>query len=106
MLHPAPICLPLPRPQLRTSTWLLYACLSLGLLGASGMAGSAGRKQSMQTHSSTASGPEMKKKGSVKIKHQRSPSEESTSERERRLYRECRGRPNAGACLGYAHGRP
>jgi hypothetical protein len=29
-------------------------------------------------------------------------SAESTSERDRRLYRECKGRPNAGACLGYA----
>ena len=29
-------------------------------------------------------------------------NEESTSKRERRLKRECRGRPNAGACLGFA----
>lgn len=29
-------------------------------------------------------------------------SEESTAERDRRLYRECQGRPNAGACAGYA----
>lgn len=29
-------------------------------------------------------------------------SAETVSERERRLYRECRGRPNAGACEGYA----
>ncbi len=29
-------------------------------------------------------------------------SEETVSERERRLYRECQGRPNAGACAGYA----
>lgn len=27
---------------------------------------------------------------------------ETVSERERRLYRECQGRPNAGACEGYA----
>lgn len=30
------------------------------------------------------------------------PSGESVKARERRLLRECRGRPNAGACLGYA----
>lgn len=42
-----------------------------------------------------------KKKGSLKIKHQRSPSEETVAERARRLKRECRGAPNAGACLGY-----
>lgn len=30
-------------------------------------------------------------------------SAESTRERERRLTRECKGRPNAGACEGYTH---
>ncbi len=29
-------------------------------------------------------------------------SHESARERERRLLRECKGRPNAGACAGYA----
>lgn len=29
-------------------------------------------------------------------------SEESPAERDRRLTRECKGRPNAGACMGYA----
>lgn len=29
-------------------------------------------------------------------------SGETTAERDRRLLRECKGRPNAGACLGYA----
>ena len=31
-----------------------------------------------------------------------SGSEESRADRDRRLSRECRGRANAGACLGYA----
>lgn len=39
--------------------------------------------------------------GSSSAKVQRSSSEESRAERERRLTRECRGRHNAGACLGY-----
>lgn len=30
------------------------------------------------------------------------PSEEGTTQREKRMRRECKGRPNAGACLGYA----
>ncbi len=30
-------------------------------------------------------------------------SAESKAERDKRLMRECRGRPNAGACEGYAH---
>jgi hypothetical protein len=46
----------------------------------------------------TASEPAKKK---VKVKYQRSASEETTAERDRRLYRECQGLPNAGACLGY-----
>ena len=33
---------------------------------------------------------------------ERTPSGETVENRERRLTRECRGRPNAGACLGYA----
>jgi hypothetical protein len=32
----------------------------------------------------------------------RTPSGETVAERERRLTRECKGRPNAGACLGFA----
>lgn len=32
-----------------------------------------------------------------------SGSAESPQVRERRLLRECKGRPNAGACLGYAN---
>lgn len=40
-----------------------------------------------------------KKKTSAK--HQSSPSEETPAERDRRLFRECKGMPNAGACRGY-----
>jgi len=41
-----------------------------------------------------------------RILHLPSPSEESQAQRDRRLTRECRGLPNAGACLGYAAARP
>jgi hypothetical protein len=44
-----------------------------------------------------------KKKRHSKPKIERSASDESAAERDRRLARECRGRPNAGACLGYAY---
>jgi hypothetical protein len=37
-----------------------------------------------------------------KVTFHKAPSEESPAERARRLTRECKGRPNAGACLGYA----
>lgn len=46
-----------------------------------------------------ASQETVKKKTSVK--HQRSGSEESAAERDRRLFRECKGLHNAGACRGY-----
>lgn len=38
----------------------------------------------------------------TKTRYIKSPSEETRAERERRLKRECKGRPNAGACLGFA----
>lgn len=40
------------------------------------------------------------RKPSTKIKFEKDSSE-TTAERDRRLMRECHGRPNAGACLGY-----
>jgi hypothetical protein len=43
------------------------------------------------------------KPAAVKIKKgQPTGSGETRAERDRRLTRECKGRPNAGACLGYA----
>ncbi|MOA20965.1 hypothetical protein D3C78_1414400 [compost metagenome] len=37
-----------------------------------------------------------------KARHQAQGSAETPAQRDKRLLRECRGRPNAGACLGYA----
>lgn len=42
-----------------------------------------------------------KKKKTGTVKYDKG-STETTAERDRRLKRECKGRPNAGACLGYA----
>lgn len=84
---------------------LLCACIAACLLCAAPPTHAA-RKKTDQTTNATKPKTPSQKKGSTTTKHYRSPSEESTSERDRRLYRECRGRPNAGACLGYAHGRP
>ncbi len=56
--------------------------------------GSGGTKDS--TNSSAA-----KKKGVSKVTYQRSSSEESRAERDQRMYRECKGMHNAGACRGY-----
>lgn len=76
---------------------LLCACMATALLAAPDTAHAARKKKTDDTATSQTA----KKSGTVKIKHQRSSSEESTGERDRRLYRECKGRPNAGACLGY-----
>lgn len=87
-------------PQALYRTWgttILCTCMALSMLVISDSAQAARKTKSTET---VASAP-TKKKGSVKVKHQRSASEESTAERDRRLYRECKGLPNAGACLGY-----
>ena len=39
--------------------------------------------------------------GVNRIKLDKGGSGETVKERDRRLQRECRGRPNAGACLGF-----
>lgn len=49
-----------------------------------------------------SSGVSAVKTPKAKRSRSRSGSEESTAERDRRLSRECKGLPNAGACLGYA----
>lgn len=57
-----------------------------------------------QSHTNSTTPPEStpgKTKKPIKVKQQKSSSEESRSERDRRLYRECKGLPNAGACKGY-----
>ena len=53
------------------------------------------KTQKASTHQTSAS------KGAGKTTYRPSPSEESRAERERRLFRECRGMPNAGACRGF-----
>jgi len=42
-----------------------------------------------------------KRKPPSKVTFHKAPSEESAQEREKRLKRECRGRPNAGMCAGF-----
>lgn len=68
----------------------LATCLSATLLALS------------VTLSATAADPATPKKKPARVSFVKSESSETASERERRLRRECRGRPDAGACLGYA----
>jgi hypothetical protein len=49
---------------------------------------------------SSATAPAAKPRGAMP-KFIPSASQESTRDRERRLLRECKGRPNAGACSGF-----
>jgi hypothetical protein len=42
------------------------------------------------------------RKPAGKVTFHKAPSEESAAARDKRLKRECKGRPNAGACLGHA----
>lgn len=49
-----------------------------------------------------AEGQKKAARAAPRVKVQEAPSHESPTQRDRRLERECKGRPNAGACLGYA----
>lgn len=72
--------------------------LSIGLLAALlALAGAAQSAQSGKTAATPATG--QRAAGSVRFID--APSGETAAAREKRLRRECRGRPNAGACLGY-----
>ncbi|WP_245616749.1 hypothetical protein [Comamonas granuli] len=93
--HTPPPSRTVPRASVSMAARLLAAVLALGLLGAPG----AALAKRAQGSSAAAEAP--RKKGVSKITYQRSPSEESPAQRDRRLKRECKGMHNAGACLGY-----
>ncbi len=48
-----------------------------------------------------AAGADGQRKPPAKVTFHKAPSEESPQAREKRLKRECKGRPNAGMCAGY-----
>ena len=83
-----------PSPAIRHA--LLAASIALGLIAAP----SAALAKRTSDKPATANAP-AKKKGVNKVTYQRSSSEETTAERDRRMYRECKGMHNAGACRGY-----
>ncbi len=84
-------------------------CLALVLAGAFAAPALATTPASPATAgtvspSESPSKPAKAKKKATKsstVKYEKG-SAETTSERDRRLFRECKGRPNGGACLGYA----
>ena len=91
------------RCSLRNAIFALCFALSLSAVPQAALAASKKSNSGDATSSVNNTRTAGKKKHKVHTTHQRSPSEETTAERDRRLYRECRGMPNAGACLGYTH---
>ena len=89
-MHPLP-----PSPLL--PPYITMALLA-GLLALCPAAMAASSHATASPHAKTSG----KRSQAVKIKESKNNSQESVSERDRRLQRECKGRPNAGACLGYA----
>ncbi len=75
-------------PRTRMSICLLAAWLALG---SAALAAQSGK---------TASTPGTGQRTTGSVRFIDAPSGETAAAREKRLRRECRGRPNAGACLG------
>ena len=96
-MPPTPTLHPSTHVALHKASAALLLCMLALCLGLHPGASHATTKKTTQG----AHGEMSKKKKSTKVKQERSSSEESRSDRDRRLYRECKGRANAGACLGY-----
>ena len=97
--------MPLPFPWRALVLAAQTAAFAAPLLAAT-PAGAPSTTGTMPSQASPAAPPAdtakpKKKKKSAHVKYDKG-SAESTAERDRRLTRECKGRPNAGACLGYA----
>lgn len=95
-----PMSLPSSGVPRRRALFMVFAALASAPLVATAQATTSPTKKKKK-----------KKKSSVNATGDAKPvgkttfsrgSEETTAERDRRLYRECLGRPNAGACAGYA----
>lgn len=90
------------RSSLREQRLILLAAVCTLLLSTVFGATHTSAKTRKAAHPPSAdSTPAAKEKGVSKVTHQRSASEETTAEHDRRMYRECKGMHNAGACRGY-----
>jgi hypothetical protein len=77
-----------PRATLVALAWMT----ALALLAPAALAKKDSDKPAQATTAKSRKPPKVKMENG---------SGESTAERDRRLFRECKGRPNAGACAGY-----
>ncbi|MGH8820137.1 MAG: hypothetical protein ACREWJ_02455 [Rhodoferax sp.] len=84
-----------PFSRSRGAIALLCATFALSLSVADVV---AAETKSRKNKPASVHAPKARKAGRVK---QEKSSAETRSERDRRLQRECKGLPNAGACLGY-----
>lgn len=87
---------PTPRARMKALTLVLAAGLNLG---AATPAISADKAAPTTPPPATAASAPQKKAVKVKVDP---GSAETPAQRNARLKRECKGRPNAGACLGFA----
>ncbi len=81
----------------RRSSRIAIICAALLLANGLGAGAAAASSPKSQPGAVSAS-----KKQSGTVKYREAPSGEKPAVRAKRLLRECRGRPNAGMCLGYA----
>ena len=88
-----------PRMPTLAAAWAMAIC-TIVLLPCTPSTSHAARARQAQEAIGASHTPARKAR-SGRMKPQQNHSGESTAERDRRLYRECQGLPNAGACLGY-----
>lgn len=77
---------------------VLLACTALAAMA---LAPDAAAKPNDNNETAARSAQPLKKPPQPKVKVYKSSSEETEAERSRRLYRECKGMNNAGACKGF-----
>jgi hypothetical protein len=85
---------------LRALPCLIAACVLATLAGTLTVT-TAAQAASADTATSTKTGKAAKKHSAGAPRIIKNPNQETHAERDRRLARECKGMPNAGACLGY-----
>lgn len=101
MKHPSAASLPTGPSPLTKQRWLPFAAACILVAGTLAGAAPASARTKGAHPTAADSAPAAKKKGVSKVTHQRSSSEETSAEHDRRMYRECKGLHNAGACRGY-----
>lgn len=89
------------KPPTYANATLFAVFLAMSLLFCTDAALAKEKSGNATSEKSTTDRSATKKKSVSKVTYQRSASEESPAQRDRRLFRECKGMHNAGACRGY-----